>query len=822
MPGLLTLKTDLKSLKYGQDRPDGGSSDQPYIKTDINTVDSGFNRLRFTKFDDGFIRGGAVGALGSSVVDTLRIGKFLTDAPKGPLFIARQVGLQLTNPQLEAKLVKTDRPTSGQGFLNNALNFVANTAGKIENAVGPTRVYNLGVNTLAQVPVNALGGHILRHGFLPERDDSKDYINVVRTNAGLEDNSAKTATDYNRLLGLANNFNLGRWGTEKYGVTKKEQGVLNKLKGLADASPYGAAVFGAVNAIFNTNKEFEISNYIAGPGTAYGLGTTVIRRAMDSDTENKEKIDLAKGQSVALAGKTRDKDGNITELEFGLDRLLGASNFASSSIGRFYFVSNQSPLSNDDYYIPVNLNENLASIRDLAFKRTAVGDNINDIANNVYRSPSAFHGMYYVVGSGSNSTSHLSGSALGGLTPLDLPNVVYTGSGNSHIPYLYDVVNAVENLATNDPTTSPNIGIYAQLFNGQLNKERLPSSKIIPTYTNYYGDTVVIKAANGNGWESLTREKRVGSGRRDSLNLTPLFDAPAGSIGDTPPLTIPNTTVQTINDLVKFRIQAIDSNSDFASSAGNAKWMIFRAYITDLSDTVDATWNGVKYAGRGDQFYIYDGFSRKMSVSFKVAALSRYEMEPMYQKLNFLMSNLMPDYSTASSSQGLLMKGPMMRMTIGNWIDGQLCVLNSLSYKVSQETPWEIGLNDEELILPHIVDVTLNFTPIGSQTRKSNELPRKAACVSNIAQNWNGENEREYIKPCNDPAPPKPPKPDPVPDPAPKPTPNPKPVKKKIEIPPAYDQSIGTALTGINNPGKEPKFGSPAQEKAFYKARYGF
>ena len=168
--------------------------------------------------------------------------------------------------------------------------------------------------------------------------------------------------------------------------------------------------------------------------------------------------------------------------------------------------------------------------------------------------------------------------------------------------------------------------------------------------------------------------------------------------------------------------------------------MIFRAYLTDLSDDVNATWNPVKYAGRGDQFYIYDGFTRKMSVSFKVAALSLEEMAPMYQKLNFLMSNLMPDYNNK------LMRGPLMRMTIGNYIDGQLCKLDSLSYKVPQDSPWEISI-DENLsgpnntvkpqILPHIIEVTLGFTPIGSQTGEVNALPEKSTLTSHIAQNWN-------------------------------------------------------------------------------------
>ena len=65
--------------------------------------------------------------------------------------------------------------------------------------------------------------------------------------------------------------------------------------------------------------------------------------------------------------------------------------------------------------------------------------------------------------------------------------------------------------------------------------------------------------------------------------------------------------------------------------------MIFRAYLTDLSDDVSAEWNDVKYAGRGEKFYVYNGFSRTINVSFKVAALSAAEMEPMYRKLNHLM-----------------------------------------------------------------------------------------------------------------------------------------------------------------------------------------
>ncbi|VDM09056.1 unnamed protein product [Wuchereria bancrofti] len=518
MPGLLTQKTDLKSLKYGHDRPGGGSSNQPYIKTDINSIDSNFNQIRLTRFDDGLITGGIIGATNASVTDTLRIGKFLTDVPKGPLFIIKQVGLQLSNPRLESKKLFANLPTTGRGFLNNVGNFIINTVNSIENAVGPTRVYNLGVNTIAQIPVNAFGGHIVRHGFLPIEDPR-------------------------------------------------------------------------------------------GPQSVYGLGSTIIKRY--DDTENGLKIQFAFDQSKMFS----------------------------------------------DYSNPV-----LKKYSDIS--KQVDKQSFNGYGELIYR----------------NSVDGIDGK----------------------VGYL------------------------------------LPTSHDKISYKNKLGETISFNKE----WNGGTREIRVTSGRKDGINLTPLFttkDKNIGSIKDS--ITIEGKKYN-INDLVKFRIQAIDTDNP----SSLASWMIFRAYITSLNDNVDASWNEIKYAGRGDKFYIYDGFSRKMSVNFKVAALSEKEMEPMYQKLNYLMSNLMPDY------QNNLMRGPLMRMTIGNWIDGQLCILNSLSYSIPNDSPWEIALGEDDggkrlLILPHVVEVSLSFTPIGSQTRDNNKISEKNATTSHIAQNWNGATEGEYIYP---------------------------------------------------------------------------
>ena len=580
---LLDLKTDLKSLKYGQDRPGGGDSGQPYIKTDINTVDSGFNRLRLTKFDDGLVRGGVIGALNASVVDTLRISKFLYTDIKGPLFIVKQIGLQLSNPRLESKQVRTDRATSGGGFFNNAINFVANVAGKIENAVGPTRIYNLGINTLAQVPINAIGGHIVRHGFLPVRDENKDYINVVKEN--------NFVNGTNRLTKLTDKFYLGRQA-----VVQQRTQVTNAA--LAALGAITSPILGVAAGLAINKSQFSIDNYIGGPDSTYGLVSTSIRRF--DYTQDTAKIDFAISQSKDFAGYTRDDKNQpaIVKIKNTVDYKISSITGSSFATSSFNLSSTQ--LDNSFIY-------NVASDKDKQHARNSTLpkiENTNDLAP---QGPS----------------SYPSSSGVTGLNSLSLPNLVYS-SGSTSSSY------ANIETATNQLTAPNNIGIYATILNAnQLSANSngvLPKSTFKPTYTNGYGNVVKVNQP----WNKVTRELRVGKGRQDPINLTPIFRSKPGTHDDTVKI---NGTTYNINDLVKFRIQAV--NTDKPDEI--AGWMIFRAYLTDLSDSVDATWNPVKYAGRGDQFYIYDGFTRKMSVSFKVAALSLEEMAPMYQKLNFLM-----------------------------------------------------------------------------------------------------------------------------------------------------------------------------------------
>jgi len=702
---LLNLKTDLKSLRYGQDQPGGGNSRQPYIQTDINTVDTptpliradfptffggslpinvdiNLNQLRLTKFDDKLVRGGIIGALNASVVDTLRIGKFFLDFPKGPLFIAKQVGLQLTNPRLE---VPKNPANIAAGSPSNALSIGTN------GLLQPTRIYNLGINTIAQIPANAFGIHFNRHGILPIQSDASKYEAIVTANNdtfNLNDPSKN-----NRLVLLSRKFQLGDRQANK------------PIGAAADRINQITSAIGAFTglSIPQLNKPIDnvIDDYIGGPGSVYGIGKTLIKRT--SNTEDGFKINLLTQFSRDYAGKTRDSKGSPQSIILKSTFDYGLSNRTQSTLASRSFTDLPNQISTPS----ASLFNNIASDKD---KQHARDNNLPKLENKndlVANGPSSYSGSQEVAG----------------LNALSSLNLVYTGS----TPSYSNIKSAVDKL------TSPNnVGIYATLINGQKNLERLPNSTSNPTYMNGYGEE---KFTVSLPWNKATREIRVGSGRKDEINLTPIFDGNKYFGDDV-------TGTHNIRDLVKFRIQAVDTNNP-----DSGRWMVFRAYLTDLSDDTSSEWTDVKYAGRGDKFYIYTGFTRKMNIGFKIAALSVEEMQFIYQKLNFLMSNTMPDYSNE------LMRGPLVRMTVGNWIDSQLGILNQVSIKPDKESSWEIALDEPEggtkqLILPHVLDVTLGFTPIGSETARNNFISSKSETTSHIAQNNTGKDVAtlQYIK----------------------------------------------------------------------------
>ena len=115
----------------------------------------------------------------------------------------------------------------------------------------------------------------------------------------------------------------------------------------------------------------------------------------------------------------------------------------------------------------------------------------------------------------------------------------------------------------------------------------------------------------------------------------------------------------------------------------------FRAYIENVSEDFSPKWQEVKILGRADSPYIYQGFERSLSISFKAAALSRGDLVLMWDQLERLAKTTVPKYQSNAK-----MKGPLIKFTLGNWFINTPAFIKSLSYTVDNETPWEINLSD--------------------------------------------------------------------------------------------------------------------------------
>jgi hypothetical protein len=179
--GLIDLKTDLKSLRYGKDTLGGGYSGQPYIQT---SIPDSFNDLGAR--EDFILRGG-INAAKDSLTDIKRLGKMFIDtkSPNGLLFIAKQ--------QL---LSRTAVRTQTSGILN-------------EGGYSP-------LNTLAQAGLIAFGGHLNKQGINPFAETGAYANNDALYNSKVKSTQPKSE---NRLVNLYELTSNRENGTKKDGTT---------------------------------------------------------------------------------------------------------------------------------------------------------------------------------------------------------------------------------------------------------------------------------------------------------------------------------------------------------------------------------------------------------------------------------------------------------------------------------------------------------------------------------------------------------------------------------------------------------------------------
>jgi len=130
----------------------------------------------------------------------------------------------------------------------------------------------------------------------------------------------------------------------------------------------------------------------------------------------------------------------------------------------------------------------------------------------------------------------------------------------------------------------------------------------------------------------------------------------------------------------------------------NEKYIPFRATVKGISEGATAFWDELRFIGRADQLYSYNGFSRTLNFSFNVVINSVTELMPSWKKINYMVSAVKPSNYTTGQQQNQkfnrFIVPPMFMLTIGDLYKFQPIVITSITVNIPEDASWET-LNED-------------------------------------------------------------------------------------------------------------------------------
>ena len=655
---LITSTTSLNKLKFGignaGDRFDNGSSNQPYIRKDIPGVDvDNSNPTPIAQVDDS---GNIIyGDVEPKSLDILFRGGLnaprdaITDVSRlSKMFFDTKSpnGLIFTaNQNLLSRTSVMTEASYGLGYARNKEPDFLTGKGGGALASG---VY-LPTSTLAQAGVGFIGTHLNLMGLDPTSP------------SGISGNSSGISG----LFGDGPGGGLRTYSMEmSRKIQESDEVITNRL----------VDIFEDRQVV--KSQEDNVIQYQGGPGSILGIGKTNIRFAKSNQVGN-IRTGVNNALSISNPGLFNGADPTFGQ-KFQYTTLLDGETLAYG--GEF----------GDDLSSKLGLSNNILLDDD-------IGEEVflMNMLSATYTLGSSFEGD-----DGSNARG------------------VYTNTGIDRHNSPYTVVfDATQLRSAQDETPVPGNAIIGPDFRKQLIEttgeggEPITKSNILSISPEYTLKNLNTRTNFGDPGTNGPKTKAGESGRLkygvkasdmiavDKINAQLMYTN-AG---------VAQQVNFAKNDLVKFRIAAIDNNNPEISL-----FMHFRAFIDSFSDTYNAEWAGFKYSGRGEDLYHYNGFNRSINMSFTCYAQSKAELIPMYRKLNYLASTLAPDYTKAG-----FMRGNIVRLTLGGYLYEQAGFISSLTYEVPQESNWEIAIDEEGNSdpsvkeLPFMIRVTgITFTPI--------------------------------------------------------------------------------------------------------------
>jgi hypothetical protein len=150
-----------------------------------------------------------------------------------------------------------------------------------------------------------------------------------------------------------------------------------------------------------------------------------------------------------------------------------------------------------------------------------------------------------------------------------------------------------------------------------------------------------------------------------------------------------------VSDFIKFKFKDLVNN----------KFIVFRAILSGISDSISPEWESTRYIGRPDEVHVYTGTSRSISFTFNIYPNTKQEFPVLLEKLNYLVGLCYPSYTPENR-----MVAPFINLTIGDMFVDTPGFLSSLSVDVDDNSTWEI---QEGLQFPKYITCGCEFTYVG-------------------------------------------------------------------------------------------------------------
>ncbi|QQO91915.1 hypothetical protein immuto35A_235 [Flavobacterium phage vB_FspM_immuto_3-5A] len=687
--GLLTLQTDLKSLRYG--------SDKPYITKDVNDPPSSNQTgMQITKRID----------------DTSRIAQMLIDRP-GLKYLGNEALLQQVNVGDRIRKAKDKGKSTVGAVLQQAGNTLVSTA-------------KIAGSTLAQVPVNGTGTHFLK-GFRTDTYLRPDPEGVQPS-------------------GFAAFFGAGGVEGAPYALSGKEIPMhINsdmydeKTDQLINTSSLGydekvnIPIPQGENRIYSSQGTNIIEDNEGQEGWKPWTSLSVT-----SSLVSREDTNLLK-DSKYDSDDTKSKDKQSRYLVEG---------GAPVPVGPIQEFANGNPQQNQTTAKSGSLNSlpNTGDYTDLIASK----DTVQSIAasalqlGNKYKDRSTFTGVNtqdsinsVAAGTpikvskqaGIRNTTLASGSMPGGSLPNSGEYVAPIAETTVPSSNKYTEGATYTGTDTQSNINSANAGGFITVTD-KVDTEQTYKVKGSKPLSGK-GDSKVVDENSVNRNVSdfrtgptsfeynnskINKETRINLGNQGkNIGKVSYSTIDRDKIDELNALDVSETRIDGTNaarDLAKFYFEIITPDN---VTDNDGTFLHFRAHIDSIDDSYSGDWDSHQYVGRAEEFFTYKGFKRDISVGFKISAQSRAEMKPLYKKMVYLASVTAPTYGGGSN----FMRGTLVKLSIGSYFSQIPGIITSVKYTWNPDYMWEIamqnpegGVDDDQQELPMTLDCSITFKPI--------------------------------------------------------------------------------------------------------------